>query len=420
MAVAGIVAEYNPFHRGHAYHLQQAKLRSGAEAAVAVMSGHFVQRGEPALLDKWARAEMALHGGVDLVFELPFAWAVRSAYYFARGALLCLAATGVVTHLCFGAEADSLDLLLELAAILADEPEPFREELKAALARGVSFPAARALAVAAFLRQPGHAAVAEQALRTMASPNNILALEYLKVIRQESLPLVPVLIPRRGPGYHDLSPGPWASASAVRAMCREADWSDRVGASLPPSSLEVMRREFALGRGPVFPEALDLILLALLRRASLEELRRIADVTEGLENRIKKAARTSTSLAELTEGIKSRRYNLTRIQRVLLHALLQVTAADLQAYDHAGPSYLHVLGFSPRGQKILLRTRKAARIFLLTRVAPALRGRRALQDPAGRAMLELDLLATDLYALLRAPGQRHAGGDFTTAPVRID
>lgn len=418
MSVVGIIAEYNPFHNGHLYHLQRAKELTSAEATICIMSGNFVQRGEPAVVDKWARAEMALRSGADLVFELPFCFAARSAYNFARGAVQLLDRIGVVDYLCFGCEIDNLELLEEIASVICEEPDEFRLSLKTFLSTGNSFPVARAKAISQYFESHYPRVDPNTVLKILTGPNNILAVEYLRVLKEERSSIRPVLVPRRGAHYHDANLTGLASATAIRKHLSINNHQD-LALSLPAPSLKILQREFATGRGPVFEQAMDPILLALLRRISSIELAEIYDVTEGLENRIKKAARQSNSLAELKYRIKTKRYNLTRINRILLYVLMNVTKAQIRIFDQTGPTYLHLLGFSPLGQKILLKMKSNCRIFLLNRVKNVNKYLPGHEECTARRMLDLDLLATDIYSLFLATNQRKGGKDYTTSPIFI-
>ncbi len=421
MSIVGIIAEYNPFHNGHLYHLQQARSLAQAEAVICVMSGSFVQRGEPAVIDKWARAEMALRCGADLVFELPFCFAVRSAYNFARGAVQALDRTGIVTHICFGAETPDLAFLQQIASVLHEEPEEFQTALKNLLSQGHSFPSARALAASFYLTKSTKNVRLDhsQILATMMSPNNILAIEYLRALRELKSPIIPLLVQRVGPGYHDTNLTQFASATAIRNALLNPSWHELVKPVMPPASYEILLRETERGKGPVNEEHLTPVLLALLRRTPVSELAAIHDVTEGLERRIKKAAQQANSLANLKSLIKAKRYNLTRINRILLYVLFNLTKSRVAAFDEAGPAYLRLLGLSPHGQKILLKMKSKCRILLINK---AKTGRTLLQrqsNPVGRDMFDLDVLATDIHSLFFGEAYRHGGRDYTTSPVRI-
>ncbi|MEN6350685.1 MAG: nucleotidyltransferase [Syntrophomonas sp.] len=413
MAVLGIVAEFNPFHNGHKYLLKQAMDQVQPSAVICVMSGHFTQRGEPAICSKWARAEMALQAGIDLVIELPFCFAARSAYYFARGALLTLYKTGVVSHIAFGSESGQLGALSSVAQILASEPEAYRCLLKSHLAQGLSFPVARSRAIQEVLPEPE----VESLLR---GSNNILGIEYLHVIHQEKLPLVPITICRQGSTYHSTDLSAYASASAIRQAAGNEALSHLISPTMPFLSWDIMQREVAAGCAPVMPHALEQSILFSLRRIAKSDLAKIYEVTEGLENRIKDAARTCATLDSIRHRIKSKRYSLTRIDRVLLYALLSLSKEQIDAFDRTGPQYLHILGFSSKGQKILQSVKNKSSLEVLSRGKDVARMLNDTVHP-GAQMLALDVLATDIYTLLfPSPLKRVAGLDFNTPPARVN
>lgn len=413
MAVLGIVAEFNPFHNGHQYLLKRAVDQVQPSAVICIMSGHFTQRGEPAICSKWARAEMALQAGGDLVIELPFCFAARSAYYFARGALLSLHKTGVVTHIAFGSESGRLEPLTSVARLLASEPESYRSLLKKYLDRGLSFPAARAQALQTALPQD------LQISELLRGSNNILGIEYLHVIYEEKLPLLPITIRRQGSDYHSTELGPYASASAIRQAAGKEGPSSLISPTMPFSSWDILQREAAKGCSPVLPDALEQSILLRLRSISKSDLAKIYEVTEGLENRIKDAARICTTLDSIRHRIKSKRYSLTRIDRVLLYALLSLSKERINSFDRTGPQYLHILGFSSKGQKILHDIKNKSSLEVLSRGKDVARLLKDYGQP-GAQMLALDVMATDIYTLLFPnPMQRTAGLDFTTPPARV-
>lgn len=414
MPVVGIIAEYNPLHQGHVYHILQSKHLTQAKGVICAMSGNFTQRGEPALVNKWIRTEMALLAGADLVFELPVAFAVRSAYHFARGAVLMLQNTGVCTHLSFGTETGNLSPLKEIASILVHEPDEYRKLIKKQLDKGASFPEVRARALTEYLKG-SDLATSFNLSPLLAGPNNILAMEYLRVLKEENSSLIPLTLPRKGSGYYEPGNTKYSSATYIRqCLMSGSSVSDLMG--LPRFSQEILKREFAKGSGPIHQNALGPITLFLTRRASKEHLAGMYDINEGLQNRIKNAT-TSDNLEELIVKIKTRRYSRTRIQRILLYILLNITKERARAFDNAGPQYLRLLGFSPKGQKILQEMKSKSRIPIITKV------RRldyyAKYGQVFQDMLNLDLLATDLHCLLQ-PEPRGGGLDFTTSPVIKD
>lgn len=413
MNVAGIIAEYNPFHLGHLHHLQETRNKTAADGVICVMSGHFVQRGEPALVNKWARAEMALTNGADLVLELPALYATRSAYWFARGGVEILSHTGIVTHLSFGVEEIVPEVLEKAAGLLALETTDFQAELKKFLDEGLSFPKARALALS--LKIPEGAAIWHQ-------PNIILALSYLQIIKEKKLALKPVIIKRQGAGYHDknLISGKYASASAIREeLLKDLAYKEpalsKVEEFLPQATINILRREFAAGRGPLSLEVLAPQLLTLLRRSELPELQRIVEIKEGLENRIRTAANNAANIRAFLINIKTKRYTYTRLQRFLIHLLLNYTT-DKEAYLPEGPPYLRVLGFNSQGRKLLKKIKENTSLPIITKGGHA---RRYLANcKKFSTFWEMETKATSLYTLFyAAPKERLGNLDYLKDPV---
>lgn len=373
MGAIGIVAEYDPFHSGHKYHIEAAREAAGADLpVVCAMSGNWTQRGSAAVADKWTRARLALMGGADLVLELPTPWAAASAETFARGAVELLARTGVVDVLSFGSECGALEELEQAAASL-DSPD-YPERLRAQLGRGLPYAAARAGAAGC---------------PCLASPNNNLAVEYLRALRRLESRIRPLAVLRRGDGHNaPVSGGGFASASALRSLLRAGD--GRVWDYLAPEGRPLLTDTADLERA--FPA-----ILAKLRTMAPEELARIPDCSEGLENRILAAAGQAGSLEELYALSKSKRYAHARIRRVVLRAFLGLHEIP----EHV--PYLRVLGMNSRGRELLR----------------AMRGLPVLTKPAhgrGEPLLEAEARYTDLYALC-FERIRPSGLEWTTNPV---
>ncbi len=416
MQVLGIIAEYNPFHNGHWYLIEEAKKDQRFDAVLCVMSGNFVQRGHPAVCSKWTRAEMALRCGADLVIELPFIHAVRSAYYFARGAIELLSGTRIVTHLAFGSESGNLENLKYVARVITAEPEDYRSILKETLDLGLSYPAARAKALHYYLKNSG--------LETedlLLGPNNILALEYLRVIEQSNLPLKPLTIKREGSGYHEssLSNPSLASATAIRQALFE-NRLEHIQANMPRASWELLLQAIDSGRAPVPTDSLEQTILSRLRTLSIHEIKELYEVSEGLEYRIYEASRSCGTLAGLRQHIKSRRYSLTRINRILLYSIFGVSKTLVEELDKEGPAYLHILGLSDRGKQLLQKINNLSSMQVLNRGKDVKRFYEENKGYPSGTMLELDIKATDVYSLLMPdPGARIGARDYTTSPIMI-
>ncbi len=415
MKVLGIITEYNPFHNGHRHLIEEAKKDQHFDAVLCIMSGNFVQRGEAAVCSKWARAEMALRCGSDLLIELPFIYAVRSAYYFARGALESLHGTRIVSHLAFGSESGNLEQLRFVAQIIASEPDEYKLILKEKLASGLSYPAARAKALQNYLG-PGQLDLD----RLLLGPNNILALEYLRVIEELNLPLTPFTISRKGPDYHDPNLSTLASATAIRQALFTGQFGEDIQKTMPPASWEILNREISSGQAPVLSDSLEQAILSRLRTLSIAEIKQLCEVSEGLEYRIYEASRSCGTLASLRQYIKTRRYSLTRINRILLYSLLGVSKSLVEELDKEGPAYLHVLGLSKRGQEILQEINARSGLQVLNRGKDVKRFYEENKGYPPGSMLELDIKASDIYRLLMPdPAARTGARDFTTSPIRV-
>lgn len=391
MRAVGLITEYNPFHNGHLHHLRESRRAAGAQVAVAVMSGHFLQRGEPALVDKWRRTEMALRAGVDLVVELPFPFACQSAPHFALGAVQCLDGLGGVSALCFGSESGNLALLQRCATLLEKRRPELTAGIAAKLREGVHYPAARA----ALMDEPE----LEEVLRT---PNNILALEYLEALRVSGSPMEPLTIARLGAGYHDSEAcGDIASATGIRRRIAEGR---PVAAYLPPESEALLQEAFASGQ-VVDPDLLHRLVLGQIFRGR-DALQTICQVEQGLDRRLADAALESTGWEDLVDRVKVRQLTRTRVQRMLCYVLNDVSRALMDECLETGPLYLHLLGSSEQGRRFLAATRKQRSLPLIdnfSRVFALLKRRYGQAGiPLRRALatLELDLRATRNYTLL--------------------
>jgi predicted nucleotidyltransferase len=370
MRTVGVIVEYNPFHNGHLYHLQQSKKITDADAVVAVMSGHFLQRGEPALADKWARAEMALRAGCDLVLELPVAYSAQPAQWFAYGAVAVLNATGIVETLCFGSESGDFQALDTAAEVLTDEPDALALRLSKLLKEGRPFPSAYTAAAQELLAARGHSDLAF----TLEQPNHTLGLHYLIAVRQLGSRIVPFTISREKSGYGqaEITDGAIASATALRRLLSESGSWARLAPYVPASTLEILIREAEAGRAPVEWESFARPLFHELLRTGPLELAAYAEVTEGLENRIRRAVSQLSELrvSTLLDRLKTKRYTRTKLQRTLLRILLdhrkeQLTPARLTT----GVEYIRVLGFTPKGRELLHEMRTRASVPVVTTAA---------------------------------------------------
>jgi len=417
MKVLGIIAEYNPFHNGHKYHLRISKEISGADFVVAVMSGNFTQRGEPAVVDKWARTEMALLSGADLVIELPVAYAMASAEYFAFGAVKLLDSLGIVDTISFGSETGELELLSEIASILVHEPEEYKIELKKNLSSGISFPASRQRALSVYIKSKYGMDSLSSILK---SPNNILGVEYLKALIRLNSSIVPMTVGRIGNDYNcnELT-GKISSAASIRKAMSETPWQNAKEAlkyAMPDQSLKILERELKLGRGPVFPSDFSSMLLSALRKMSAGDIRALPYMEDGLENRIRDAAGKAGSYQELLNLIGTKRYTGTRIQRILFSALIGLTNELFENFNrNGGPAYIRILGFTSAGRSLLASIRDKTALPVITKTADF-----KAVSPVISDMLKLESAATDQYVLACRNPHRRSGSDYTRGVIYLE
>lgn len=373
MNTVGIVAEYNPFHAGHAFHIRETRRLLGDCAVVCVMSGNFVQRGECALFDKWTRARAALENGADLVLELPTVWAVSSAESFARGAVELLTATGVATHLSFGSECGDVNRLRRAAACL-DGPE-YRAALRRFLDRGLPFASCRQRAAEEVLGGRGAEA--------LSCPNDNLGIEYIRALNALKSPVRPVAVRRAGAGHDGGDHPEYPSASFLRERM--------LSGALPadnPASL-------------VFGER---AALAVLRAMGEGDFAALPDGGEGLAVRLYRAVRRGRTLEEVYDLAKTKRYAHARIRRLALWGALGLREGDRPAH----PTYLRVLGANGRGRELLREMKGRAALPIVTKPAHG----------KGLPLLELEARCTDFYQLCRRePGP--CGAEWTHSPVMV-
>ena len=395
MKIIGIVAEYNPFHEGHAYHIEASRNMAQEDSAVVcVMSGDFVQRGESAVFSKHTRARAAVTGGADLVLELPLPWSLMSAEGFARGSVAIFGALGCVDYLSFGSESGTLEPLETLAKNII-EPSfipSVREEMK----EGISFPAARQRVLE---RELGEEA------RLLEMPNNTLAVEYLRAILEMQLRISPMTIARKGAGHDQ----PGGSASDIRkTLSIENVFSDYV----PQSVKAVFEEEIRLGRGPVTAAALEAAVISRLRMLDEESFLRLPDSGEGLGNRLFAAVQSEPSLDGILAATKTKRYTLSRLRRMLMCAALGINAVSPDLL----PPYARVLAGNEKGRAALRLISDKSSIPVITKPAAV----KQLSQEC-RAIFELGSRAHDLFVLgYRARDEKRGGADYRTVPAMLE
>ncbi len=408
--VLGIIAEYNPFHNGHFYHLEESKKQSGCNYSVAVMSGNFVQRGEPAIINKWDRAGMAVLNGIDLVLELPTVYSISSAENFAEGAIKLLDSLSIVDTFSFGAEASNLNILNEFAEILYQEPAEYISILNHELSKGISYPKARENALLMYLND------IRKYANVLSSPNNILGIEYLKALKRLRSRMIPFSIERLGPKHDELTiEDNISSASYIRKLI-EKNKSNQTSSLLPRFSYSILENCIKKGNVVSSLKCFEKEILYCLRKMTCEEIANLPDVTEGLENLIKDSANSCNSITELISKIKTKRYTETRIKRILLYTLIGITKKDM-ALSRKHVPYVRVLALNNNGKKLL------SDIAISNPKLPIITSVKRFMDSNPNKnllnMLQKDIFATNVYTL----GYEYdsiANLDFTNKLITIN
>ena len=366
MRTLGIIAEYNPLHNGHLYQMKKCREMAQADNIVVIMSGNFTQRGEAAVMDKWTRSRLAVENGADLVLELPFAYAVNSAEYFARGGVRILNALGCVTHLGFGAESKSLEQLQKIALETAEESPEFRKLLQQYLAEGVTYARAREKATVELL--------GEAAAEYVQTPNNILAIEYLKQLHLCGSEIEPVMVTRKGAGYHSETPEDgFASATAIRKTLAP----EKRKAFVPENV------DKALMTAPSQENYFQLIQSKILS-STPEQLAEVFSMNEGLENRMLDQIRRSRNLEEFVDNVKSKRYPETRVRRILCQMMMGLK-------DFEDEFYVRVLAAGSRGTGLLKQIKNNSDVQVITNI------NKEEQLPE---LIRYDILASDIYNVI--------------------
>lgn len=400
MKVVGLVTEYNPFHNGHLHHLLESKKTTGATHSIAVMSGHFLQRGEPAIVDKWSRAKAAVESGVDLVLELPTLFACASAEYFAYGSIALLDQLNIVDHVCFGSEDGSLDEMDKIATLLVSKNIPLENDISRHLKEGLSYPKARELSI--------NKAIGDA---FTFKPNNILGIEYLKALKTLNSSILPTTIKRVQADYMSLElKGTIASATGIRKQLQEEQNIHSVTTFIPKATQKMIEDSKSK---LIYKDHLTNLLLYKIRSSTADDLRSIHDVTEGIENKIIKVAQQATSYDALVDGIVSKRYTRTRIQRILIKILLNIRKDVLGKNNSLLPKYARILAFNNKGQELIKRIKKISDLPLITNI------NKIQLDSDALDMLQYDINASNIYNLLYPEENDKKGGkDYTQTPYR--
>lgn len=424
MKTAGIIAEYNPFHNGHRYQIEELKAQTGADYIIIAMSGDFVQRGEPAIYDKYTRTRMALSAGADLVLELPVAFATSSAEDFAACGVALLDRIGVVDFLGFGSECGDSAALSEIAGLLVREPEEFSESLKTQLKSGSSFPKAREYAVRKWMEksgvQPDSGGEENSPFKDLlSSPNNILGIEYMKALQRRDSRIQPYTIKRCGKGYHDteLPPGfsdperdmDFASASAIRKAIHDKKLQTAM------EQMPVLPDDTSI---PVFPDDLSPLLnyrLLELSRSG-QDLTAYADVSYELADRISNQLLQFSSFTERIQLLKTKQYTYTRISRALIHILLGITDSMIENCRKSDYTpYARILGFNRNAAPLLTKMKEKSEIPLITKTADAAN----ILSADALELLRQDIYCSHVYQTVMQQKSRRLPSNEYTHPIVI-
>lgn len=390
MNITGIIVEYNPFHNGHKYHVEKTKSLTKCDGIIAVMSGNFVQRGTPSIIDKWIKTSFALLNQVDLVIELPALYSLSSAEFFAYGAVSLLDGLGVVKNICFGSECEDIQLLNLIGKILYKEPDEFKLLLKKNLSTGISYPKARSNALIEFFSNRNNFEFKDYNMeKILCSPNNILAIEYCKSLSKLNSIIAPNCIKRVGGSYNSLNiEQNFSSASSIRAFIKREGHIDDLEHNLPVNVFSILKKLYNSGYNFTFE---DSMVPYLKYKCFLygERLKYLPDVSEGIENRILNSIKNNCSYHNIIEASKTKRYTYSRISRILCQFFLGFEDLDTVNLRKTMCPYARVLGFNDTGKKILREIGKSSDLPVYTKL-----------PQKTDEILDLDILATNAYSLL--------------------
>lgn len=398
MNITGIITEYNPFHNGHLYHLTEAKKNTNCDAVICIMSGNFVQRGGPAIVDKWQRTEMALNNGVDLVIELPTYYAVSSAEFFAKGAVSILNNLGVVNNLFFGSECGDVNKLTTIAKTLVDEDSKLKYIIKENLAKGETFAKAREKALISYLNN-------EDLNEILTSSNNILGIEYIKSIIRMNSNIKPFTLKREGSNYNDkILSNSFSSATSIRELLKQKASIESLKDSIPKESYEVLSNLYDNSYPFVFDEDMFKFIKYKLQTNCIN-FNNLYEIIEGLENKLLKEISSSNSYEEFILNIKSKRYTYSKISRILTHIYIGLDSDSFLNIDDTNNLYARVLGFNKKGREILSLIKRNSSIPLITKIP------RFSDNP----LLKLDIQATAAYSILN--NKLNPNSDYLISPL---
>lgn len=388
--VLGIIAEYNPFHNGHLYHIARTKQETNAQYIIAIISGNFVQRGNTSIVNKWVKAKMALLNGVDLVLELPTIYSISSAENFSEGAIKIFNSLGIVDTISFGMETSDISTLNNIANVLYNEPKEYITMLGHELKKGNSFPKARENALMVYLND------IKRYANVLSGSNNILGIEYLKALKKTKSTITPIGIKREKVLYNDkYIVDEFASATAIRKMLITNQLND-ISKVMPRNSYLLLGEELKNGHYVIDLTRFEKEIIYTLRKMTISEIAKIPDVSEGLEKSIKNAADSCNKVEDLINIVKTKRFTQTRIQRILLYALLGIDKKKMETSKKITP-YVRVLGFNNKGKELI-----SEMMTLNQKLNVVTSVKKYIDEVANKnlkEMIETDILATNIYTL---------------------
>lgn len=401
MNITGIITEYNPFHNGHLYHLNSAKKETNCDGVVCIMSGNFVQRGEPSLIDKWKRAEMAILNGVDLVIELPTFYALSSAEFFAKGSVSILDSIGVINNIFFGSECGNISYLNKIAKALTSESKELQSEIKENLKTGMTYAKARELSLTKILNDSSLEEV-------LSSSNNILGIEYIKSLINLNSSITPMTLKREGSKYNDKAlNSTFSSATSIRESLKNDLSLTKLEKYLPDKSLNILNLLYESNYPFVFQEDMyPYIKYKLL--TSCINFNNLFEIKEGLDNKFLKEIYYSNSYEDLIFKVKSKRYTYTKISRLMAQIYLSFDKYSHEDLLNPNNLYARVLGFNNTGRAILKEMKKNSKIPVITKVP------RNISNP----LLTLDIQATKAYSILN--NHLNPLSDYLQSPIIKD
>lgn len=398
MNITGIITEYNPFHNGHLYHLTEARKNTNADGIICIMSGNFVQRGGPAIIDKWKRTEMALNNGVDLIIELPTFYAVSSAEFFAKGAVSILNSLGIVNNIFFGSECGDVNKLIEISQVLVNEDYRYKSILKKNLDKGLTFAKAREKSLIEYLNNA-------QLNDILLSSNNILGIEYVKSILNLNSSIKPMTLKREGSKYNDKELSSYfSSATSIRETLKNNNSIENLANLIPNESYKI----FSKLQEDQYPFVFDEDMFKFIKykiQTNCINFNNLYEITEGLDNKIMKEINTSNTYDDFILNVKSKRYTYSKISRLLTHIYLGLDDNSFVSINNPTNLYARVLGFNKTGREILSLIKANSTIPLITKVP------RFTDNP----LLKLDIRATAAYSILN--NKVNPNSDYLISPI---